>query len=564
MALTLEKFLLLLPNDTAPEQLRAATISDKGIKGLPPKLAFLRSLKKLIVSKNSLTDLGPLSAVVSLFHLDLSRNANLSNLAPLRSLDSLTVLNISFCKVSSLRGLEGCRSLAALVANDNIISLSGADGKSGGAAGVANFEVLTVLGATLETVILSRNPGLCGGYVPPSGQQPILAEGGDDEAAISKIKEDPNHPLSLFASTYFPKLKKISLSECEITSLPPRWFLPLATEVRLARNRISYFPSAVIMRSVKILDMSHNQLEHYNSLRRQRYLQMLSIQGNPLGNLKEYQRVRSERAAPSKEAASGHTQESVTIAPLEVLFIRSSFPDLTHLDGVKLTDPPGPTDKKVIQHAIHALQKKMKKDTPSDEAKETAGGPVPVEVPRSSDEELGPEPETAVSGKQRIRRLTAEFDPDEDGLMDESLLLRRRRRQEEDGSNQAEASPMIVKKPSAGATLKGARLRKAMVQEGAVVGEKRARSEEGAPLRASSSESEEENLYVIPQEVRAALQDPTKGAANLVKRERAIPAPSQSSNQRYTSRASAKHPPTVQGASALAALRAASAASGGW
>eukprot|EP00658_Telonema_sp_P-2_P077353 TRINITY_DN6970_c0_g2_i2.p1 TRINITY_DN6970_c0_g2~~TRINITY_DN6970_c0_g2_i2.p1 ORF type:complete len:152 (-),score=37.95 TRINITY_DN6970_c0_g2_i2:28-483(-) len=113
-AISFFKLLLLLPYDSPSEQLRAANISDKGIARLPAKLAFLKSLKKLIASKNVMTDLTPLSVLVTLSHLDISSNPALIDLVPLRPLVNLSVINISNCKVSSLRGLEGCRSLSAL------------------------------------------------------------------------------------------------------------------------------------------------------------------------------------------------------------------------------------------------------------------------------------------------------------------------------------------------------------------------------------------------------------------------------------------------------------------
>eukprot|EP00658_Telonema_sp_P-2_P077352 TRINITY_DN6970_c0_g2_i1.p1 TRINITY_DN6970_c0_g2~~TRINITY_DN6970_c0_g2_i1.p1 ORF type:complete len:589 (-),score=171.83 TRINITY_DN6970_c0_g2_i1:157-1923(-) len=583
-AISFFKLLLLLPYDSPSEQLRAANISDKGIARLPAKLAFLKSLKKLIASKNVMTDLTPLSVLVTLSHLDISSNPALIDLVPLRPLVNLSVINISNCKVSSLRGLEGCRSLSALVANDNRIVISGADGKTGGAAGVANLDVLKVLGATLETIILSRNPSLCGGYKPSIAPTPISdAPGAEvDDDAVSRIQEDPNHPLTVFASTYFPKLKKISISECEITSLPPRWFLPFATEVRLARNRIPYFPSAVIMRSVRILDLSHNLLEHYNSLRRQRYLVQLTIKGNPLSHLKEYQRVRSEKEAEGPtEGASEDALQTVTISPLEVLYIRSTFSDLTHLDGRKLTDPPAPAQKKDIQHAIHALQKKLlPKAAPV--VAEAAEEAVVEDVQAAEEEEAeeviadyGPEPAPeVVKGKQRIKRLasTQEFDPEEDGLMDESLMSRRRRRQEDDGRAEAEApAPMVVKKRSTDSALKGAKLRKSIVQEGAVVGAKRPRSEVPPPPTADSGSDIDDVAYEIPTAVRAALLDPAKGASNLVKRERALAPPVVATNSHHGNNRNSRHQqqqkppaPALQGASALAALRASTSQTSGW
>nr|CCC89289.1 unnamed protein product [Trypanosoma congolense IL3000] len=77
-------------------------------------------------------------------------------------------------------------------------------------------------------------------------------------------------------------LKKLSLSDCGLTHLPRRWFVPMVTELRLSRNKLTTLvPEGVLFRSVKILDVSHNELEEASTLRRCRFVRHLSVCGNP-------------------------------------------------------------------------------------------------------------------------------------------------------------------------------------------------------------------------------------------------------------------------------------------
>ncbi|CAD2215287.1 hypothetical protein AGDE_08630 [Angomonas deanei] len=89
------------------------------------------------------------------------------------------------------------------------------------------------------------------------------------------------HPLSAFEK--LSDLRKLSLSECGLHSLPQRWFLPYITELRLANNSLpSMQPEGVILRSIKILDVSNNKINDVSTLRRCKFVKQIAIKGNPL------------------------------------------------------------------------------------------------------------------------------------------------------------------------------------------------------------------------------------------------------------------------------------------
>lgn len=95
-----------------------------------------------------------------------------------------------------------------------------------------------------------------------------MVAGGDEKAAL-KVFEG------------MPRLGKLCLAGCGIATLPSEWFLPMVAELRLSRNAIEAFEEGVLLRSVKILDVAHNGIRDVRTLRRAKYLESLSISGNP-------------------------------------------------------------------------------------------------------------------------------------------------------------------------------------------------------------------------------------------------------------------------------------------
>lgn len=136
------------------------------------------------------------------------------------------------------------------------------------------------------------------------------------------------HPLSVFA--HLPHLKKLSLSACGISSLPSRFFLPLATEIRLSHNALSSLhPESFLARSLHVLDVSHNLLSHVNTFRRFKYLLQLNIRGNPIWD------VFCERDANE----NGYSHEITQRMPPSLMReLRQLLPELVRIDGVEVKE----------------------------------------------------------------------------------------------------------------------------------------------------------------------------------------------------------------------------------
>lgn len=136
------------------------------------------------------------------------------------------------------------------------------------------------------------------------------------------------HPLSVFA--HLLHLKKLSLSECGIGSLPIRFFLPRVTELRLSHNALtSLHPEGFIARSLHLLDVSHNLLTQVNTFRRFKYLQQLNLRGTPVFDM------FAERDAKERGYA---TQVVSRMPPSLKNALRRLLPDLVRVDGVEVTE----------------------------------------------------------------------------------------------------------------------------------------------------------------------------------------------------------------------------------
>lgn len=417
-----KKFVEAISLDVDVEAARQLLLSRKGFAAIPNSIGVLcQQLRKLDVSNNDLTDLSPLASLQHLSNLNVAHNTRLASLKGLAG-TCLSVLNISFCAVESLAGLEHTAlTLRTLIANDNRLKFQSPlfrtgggnssgelhDGDAATAAelqtdlSAASAHVPASLRASVpvdttamrnftlfatfqqcETLVLSRNAQLarcfpawsaeelaaaCGDQPrkPTRGSDDDSAEedGGSEEglrgtghgnaqesagdaeadggAANKELKHAIAlaHPLSVFER--LPRLKKLSLSGCELHSLPSRWFLPMVTELRLAQNHLtSLQPDGVILRSLHILDISNNLFVSVVTLRRCRFLEQLNVRGNPLVEEGAAQdRAAGVRAEEGSNNASGESvsASSTAAVPLNVQQrVARLFPAVKLLDNQPL------------------------------------------------------------------------------------------------------------------------------------------------------------------------------------------------------------------------------------
>lgn len=293
--LALVEFTKKVSLDVDLESTRQLQLRDRALVELPGSLGvLLKQVRKIDLAGNSITDLAPLASVPQLTNLTISKNSTLQSLAGLRGC-ALHVLTAADCAIRQLSGLESSReTLRTLILNNNNVQLLSPSSEvaavkspqAGSAAAVdtarANYAVLASL-TCCETVVLSRNSDLCGLYPNdvPVEEGGGAAGGKEDLDAAAKQRLARQHPLSVFEN--MTALKKLSLSGCGLQSMPTRWFLPLLTELRLSNNKLTTMqPEGVIFRSLKILDVSHNQLSAVSTFRRLHFLQQIHLSGNPL------------------------------------------------------------------------------------------------------------------------------------------------------------------------------------------------------------------------------------------------------------------------------------------
>ncbi|CCW67222.1 unnamed protein product [Phytomonas sp. Hart1] len=393
------KFGKLISLDIDIEHTRHLNLQNKGIHTLPLRLnTVLREVRKLDLSLNHITDMSPLSVLPYLSNLNLSRNPELHTLNRLNC-KKLVVLSVAHCGLQSLSGLEeSSTTLCTLIANDNNLQLQSpsilevkdprdspenSKDSSVVATAVENYKIIASLKA-LETVVLSRNPQLCSLYSndceetdgPTKGSSKADAthqvgkSNESDDKNVPNAKEEErgpgaypsrlsSHPLAVFEG--LTRLVKLSLSECNIPSLPERWFLPLVTELRLAHNALtSLQPEGVILRSVKILDISYNRLESIATLRRCLFLRQINLKGNPLINIyvqrDQEERIDDAEQTPTKALNVAEEQGKDKIVPRSLQ--RSLLRMLKHLQLID--GQPIPPIGELIIKRPHSVKEVLK------------------------------------------------------------------------------------------------------------------------------------------------------------------------------------------------------------
>lgn len=273
MDLDLEHFLLALPTTTDPQNLVSLELPAKGIASIPKQLSFLRKVRRVNLSKNSLR--GDLFLALKKLATAVSVNVSCNQIQSLKGvaeMPNLVVLNVSHNSLRSLDGIGSSQStLSALVANDNQIT---------DVSGLVQPEDSS-LSRTLETVILSRNPI---GASPPQGmgETKKSAPLAQEENGPAGGEEEPERvPSCLSPINSLKKLRKLSLSECGLTG-EITLELPLLNELRLAKNAIVQFGPQTVLTSLNILDISSNSFESLASLKPCAFVHQLSLHGNPI------------------------------------------------------------------------------------------------------------------------------------------------------------------------------------------------------------------------------------------------------------------------------------------
>jgi Leucine-rich repeat (LRR) protein len=536
LVLTLEQLLATLPSASIKDPkntLEKHSLSGKQIIALPSSgLAFFSSLRQLDLSDNLITDLSPLSNMPALRHLNISKN-KISDLSPLASLcTSLTVLDISAQKNHQLKSLKSLFTpsigtqqqqqknkntkqskpqnslpifvaLKTIIVTDNHLEELGFPLiTSSSSEGSIDTNPLPVL----DTLVLSRNPTL--------GASSKVEEDDDNASSNSSLWRS----ISLISST----LRKLSLSDCGIQDpLPSKLELNLLHELRLAKNHISSFPNTIRLKSLQILDVSHNRFDTagLDSIARFPFLKHLSVAGNPA-------MMNMTKQGDTEKPTSSKTVQKKMNEFLAFLYL--FFKDLHTVDGKKFDREvvKGSLEKLTVRTVKVRVLKRIKQHLAEmlkdeDEQKE--------EDDNDDDEEEGEDDDDQMMLGHNNRD---ENDDDDDGANDPTIMLRRRRRQREDSDDDGDEKKKVFDSDDEGEVLEaedflkgaagGAKVQNVnQLAAKALVSVKR----RGAPAAASSSSADNKKggnnnnnnkTVVVPQkDVVSLLQKAAANAKNI-------------------------------------------------
>lgn len=259
----------------------------------------------------------------------LSRNTSLGKLCPPTPISSSRPFSSSsFSSVGVLTDSEEQEDVSASH-QGSTTRVKRNDGKKGGGKGTEENNATPNTPDKISGKNSEKDPA---NQIMGKSEERVSMEDGP-EKWLAQEEKGNKHPLSVFA--HLSHLKKLSLSECGIHSLPSRFFLPLVTELRLSHNALtSLHPDGFIARSLHVLDVSHNNLTQVNTFRRFKYLQQLNLRGNPV--------FEAFCARDVKEYGYSAAVVAQRLPPSLKTQLRRMLPELLRIDGVdvKEADPP--------------------------------------------------------------------------------------------------------------------------------------------------------------------------------------------------------------------------------
>ena len=229
------------------------------IKTIPHNLCSVYPLiRKVIIRHANIVDITPLCKLPSLCHLDVSSNCiySIQVLETISETCQLTVLDVSHNLLTSLSGISKQSGL-------NIQALIASDNKLGDVSALSN------IGEKLNTLVLSNN-------------KLVTSDIKDESKARQETRKKSYALLELISHKFASSLRKLSLTKTGLTHISDKLSLPLLNELKLAHNEITHFPLTICLRSLKICDISHNKFNTLMSLKPSKYIENLSICGNPI------------------------------------------------------------------------------------------------------------------------------------------------------------------------------------------------------------------------------------------------------------------------------------------
>ncbi len=208
----------------------------KDLKRIISPLKELKSLTKLALRKNQISDISPLKELKSLTKLALSFNI-ISDISPLKELTSLTELDLRYNQISDISPLKELTSLIELDLGINQIS------------DISPLEELT----SLTELYL-----------------------GDNQISdISPLKE-------------LTSLTGLHLGNNQISDISPLKELKNLTELHLGNNQISDISPLKELKNLTELNLWENQISDISPLKELTSLTKLDLQDNPIKELPEW------------------------------------------------------------------------------------------------------------------------------------------------------------------------------------------------------------------------------------------------------------------------------------
>lgn len=385
-------------------------LTDSDLQGI---VDTFPSISSLIMSKNNISDLSPLSKLKNLTGIDLNNN-NISDISVLCDLEKLNWIEVGYNKITDVSclnnkfakneylhldisgnkgvvGYENLTNMDSLVANDiglsnlesiknltKLTSLSVRDNdiKNLDGLSIANdsFGILDVSGnKNLES--LKSNKPIWALTITDANLKDIsilndveanmvVATGNDfsdlsgfNNKNINTLNLSGNKNLSNFSA--LNTVRELKLSDCGIKSFTELSGLGDVKILQLDNNDISSFDGAENVKSANVIDLSKNKLTSLDGVNKLEKVQSLLVDNNQISSLAGVEKL-SELSDLS--ADNNNISDASNLLDLDKLYFASfnnnkftSIPNFTKQERIYLAFAKNPLESAIIPKSASAI-----------------------------------------------------------------------------------------------------------------------------------------------------------------------------------------------------------------
>ncbi|SHK28596.1 leucine-rich repeat domain-containing protein [Paramaledivibacter caminithermalis] len=266
------------------KDIRKIHASDKDIISLGG-LEHFTSLEELLLSKNNITDIKPLSKLHRLKYLNLWKN-DIRDITPIKNLTNLEQLDLDSNKISDIEALKELKNLKALrIGSNRLTDISPL-------ASLTNLEYLCLWANKIKDIEpvskLRELTQLRLAYNEIYDINPLT-----NLKNLENINLINNRVRDISSLANLTNLKELYLNNNEIVDIEPLKELKNIEKLRLDNNSISNLQGIIALSNLKLLTLSNNDISDIPLLDKMDKIEYLDLRSNKIKDIDGLKDVKS-------------------------------------------------------------------------------------------------------------------------------------------------------------------------------------------------------------------------------------------------------------------------------